>query len=215
MYGGQANAAWSDWKDSKLDTILQQPPISFTRSGYNYSEDGSIEFRGTFGYYWHSRTSTSGSAYILMFRITRLNPQNAYTKGLGFSLRCLVPLVFRQLPTYDGTKSYQNLLVGVYGIAWNSNWKEWNETHMDAPPQQKPISFIRSGWYSSGNIGRLSTDGYYWHLRANSDITVSISWFVSAALYPQGTNGKGYGHSLRCLSARNKPSPATPYLRWY
>ena len=100
-----------------------------------------------------------------------------------------------QLPTYDGTKSYQNLLVGVYGGVNDGS-------NRDSIIQQKPINLIHNGFYDydSGGIGGRNNVGYYWRPSSVSADNARSLYFHSTYLSPLGYgNDKGLGFSLRCL----------------
>ena len=105
-----------------------------------------------------------------------------------------------QLPTYDGTKSYQNLLVGVYGMESTGTTVK---LRYDTELQQNPLDFIRSGSYSyiSGNINARDSSGYYWESRAGSITNTWRMRFDSIYFGAQYLNygDKGNGLSVRCL----------------
>ena len=108
-----------------------------------------------------------------------------------------------QLPTYDGTKSYQNLLVGVYGMVSYGliNYGKYDKA--DSQIQSTPLDLIRSGTYSytSGYINNRSDEGHYWQPIVYSEFNVRYLSFYVTLLYPQdgGWYHKGYGMPLRCL----------------
>ena len=118
-----------------------------------------------------------------------------------------------QLPTYDSTKSYQNLLVEVYG-GQESNGTIGRTINSDSVIQFSSISFIRSGYYSysSGGISVRDSNGYLWELEAVLTIAARILYFNSTYLYPQNTTYKGSGFPLRCLvpleNTKNSPKRA-------
>ena len=120
---------------------------------------------------------------------------------LGSSLRTIqknkVLDVSLQLPTYDGTKSYQNLLVEVYG----GTDGYLLDSNLDVIIQNNPISFIRSGryYYGSGSIVDRSNESFYWGLIPVSDTYARYLYFYSTYLNPQSSNYKGNGFSFRCL----------------
>ena len=68
---------------------MTRAPLSFVRGGrYNYS-DGSLNDRGSLGYYWETSVYAASLAYRLSFNSTGLLPQYNGNLGYGFSLRCL------------------------------------------------------------------------------------------------------------------------------
>ena len=71
------------------DYGIQRAPLSFVRGGYYVYSHGSLYYRGSFGYYWESKVYDATYAYYLRFYSTFLSPQNNYSKGDGFSARCV------------------------------------------------------------------------------------------------------------------------------
>ena len=104
-----------------------------------------------------------------------------------------------QLPTYDGTKSYQNLLVEVYEMQTYNLWDgSWN--NLDTALQVLPISLIHSGIYNY-NYGIITNTGTGYYLESIPYNTTNVWYlhFLSAYLDPRTSLHKGYGYSLRCL----------------
>ena len=107
-----------------------------------------------------------------------------------------------QLPTYSGTKSYQNLLGEVYGItSENRDWQIWNGSYMGTTLQGIPISFILNGIYShdTGSINNLNSYGYYSESNSSSTIYSYMLRFYSTGINTLGISPRGTGQSLRCL----------------
>ena len=97
-----------------------------------------------------------------------------------------------QLPTYDGTKSYQNLLVGVYGGIDIGN-------NRDAILRRKPSNFVNAGDYHyNGYLGGRGGNNY-WLSVTRSSIVAANLYFTSNYFNPQEGYQKGSGFSLRCL----------------
>ena len=115
-------------------------------------------------------------------------------KVLVFPFAALDARVSRQLPTYNGTKSYQNLLVEVYGIDMGSGKKDYYL-------QIKPTNLIRGGLYNygSGGITNDKYSGFYWESRSYTIIYAWSLYFSYGGLNSQNGNNKGMGFSLRCL----------------
>ena len=111
----------------------------------------------------------------------------------------LCPLEPLQLPTYDGTKSYQNLLVGVYGGQEGANWLP--NINLDTITQSVPISLVRSGYYDykAGNVNSRNIAGNYWESRVSSESYADRLNFDIASLLPQINYIKSQGFQLRCL----------------
>ena len=86
MYGGEVGYSWAE---AKLDTVAQNKPTNFIRSGrYVYNEGGIVE-RYSFSRYWQSEFSSITYAKVLLFGSTYLATQYGESKGAGFPLRCL------------------------------------------------------------------------------------------------------------------------------
>ena len=105
-----------------------------------------------------------------------------------------------QLPTYDGTKSYQNLLVEVYGIISYASIGYYSKA--DSQVQSTPLNIVRNGNYrhNYGDIAARSSNGYYWYpevLSSTSGRDILIS--ETATVIIARGNSKGDGISLRCL----------------
>ena len=104
------------------------------------------------------------------------------------------------LPTYDGNKSYYNLITNVYG-GINRN-PALSNSQADGYILQQPLSFLRSGNYSWESASRNSRGsyGHYWESRFYSSTSSYYLSFSSTDLYPQNDNYRGRGISVRCLS---------------
>ena len=101
-------------------------------------------------------------------------------------------------PSHSDTKSYQNLLVDVYG-GEDGNYDGANLGNI---PLLNTFSYMRTGrfLYTSGKIENAGAYGFYLESEANSD--KKFESFVSKTDYlsPQNTHyAKGNGFSLRCL----------------
>ena len=104
------------------------------------------------------------------------------------------------LPTYDGNKSYYNLIINVYGgieIANISN------SQADEYILNNPLSFFRSGHYrwESASRSYRGSRGNYWESHIASNTYSNYLGFTSTNLAPQRGNNRGYGFSVRCVSS--------------
>ena len=106
-----------------------------------------------------------------------------------------------RLPTYNGTKSYQNLLVGVYETRTAST--SWNGYKLDTQINKNPLSLIRNGYYiySSGEIYDRTGQGLYLQSKAISADNIGVLHFTPGRLGTQNGFYKGNGYSIRCLVA--------------
>ena len=106
------------------------------------------------------------------------------------------------LATYDGNKSYYNLISSVYrstnGKSYIAN--DGGTKNADTSLLYSPLSFLRSGYYywESASRDNRSSLGGYWESRSYSSITARLLYFLSTHLYPQDYDVRGYGFSVRC-----------------
>ena len=76
------------WEGREGERYARGKEILVRGGLYNYS-NGSLDLRGSYGYYWESKVYSATNAYYLLFYSTLLFPQNNYNKGNGFSARCV------------------------------------------------------------------------------------------------------------------------------
>ena len=72
-----------------IDTHLLSSIFSFLRSGYYDWGNGVLDYRAWDGLYWSFKAYSGPSAHHLGFYPTWLAYQNGYSKGAGFSVRCV------------------------------------------------------------------------------------------------------------------------------
>ena len=67
--------------------------------------------------------------------------------------------------------------------------------------QGAPLSFYYAGYYNSGSLN-LTSNGYYWSASPNTSNSINAYnlGFDSSGVYPQGSNNKYYGFSVRCVA---------------
>ena len=63
--------------------------LSFTRSGFYTYYNGILYSQSSHGYYWSHTPNGKTRAYYLTFVSTGLYPRSNYSRGYGFTLRCL------------------------------------------------------------------------------------------------------------------------------
>jgi len=64
-------------------------PLGLARAGaYDY-DDGVLYGQSSYGDYWSRRIVSSTNSYRLRFYSGLVSPQDNYTRGYGFSVRCL------------------------------------------------------------------------------------------------------------------------------
>ena len=73
-----------------VDTVVQNKPFNYARSGYYEYSSGRVMSRASYGNYWEYRSYVSGYAMNLIFHSAYLGSQYNFYKGHGLSLRCLV-----------------------------------------------------------------------------------------------------------------------------
>ena len=75
---------------SNADTLVQNSPTSFLRSGYYNYDSGALGSRGLYGGYWSLLGYSGTNARYLGFNSAYFHPQSGYNRGDGFAVRCLV-----------------------------------------------------------------------------------------------------------------------------
>ena len=201
----------------KADSLVQFAPSDFNRNGVYYYESGSLGGRNSSGRYWESDLASTANARLLGFTTDSLDPQSQFHKGYGWSIRCLgrqfSSVLCWQLPTYNGTKSYQNLLVEVYGGVGSS----LKNSRVGVITQNKPVNFILSGvYYHDSGTGRETAlnDSTLWTKDSKVGRQQSQEFGATIQMLGATHDGtRGFGFSFRCLVPLG--SLATPYLRWY
>ena len=131
-----------------------------------------------------------------------------------------------QLPVNDqsNSKSWGNLIVNTYGGGdWNASTNTAGTTKnkdirsteagsysggdyhlwaITAMTRMAPLSLPFSGYYHyfSGAVLSVGLEGYWWSSTATSASKANALPEFSGAFYPQGSNYKGYGFSVRCVA---------------
>ncbi len=79
-----------------------------------------------------------------------------------------------------------------------------------------PLSYVFSGYYrwGNGNLNNQDSDGYWWSTAAYSDSIAYYLSMYSSGLYPQTTNSKTYGFSLRYSDQRRVIMSVLIILLW-
>ena len=103
------------------------------------------------------------------------------------------------LLSYSGTKSYQNLLVDVYGGTSES----YANSALASIVFQSPFNFTRSGFRhfnrnDNGSDGSGVT-GYFWLAEYYNSRAARIMYHDSDRLSPATLESKGFGFTVRCL----------------
>ena len=99
MYGG-TETGYYGFLDAYIDAVLHNSAISLIRSGRYYYETAILDGRRNAGYYWDSEAYSENYARYTLFNTSTLYPQRNFFKSSGYSIRCLVSLVFgNSLPT--------------------------------------------------------------------------------------------------------------------
>ncbi|MBR3204680.1 hypothetical protein IKF81_03285 [Candidatus Saccharibacteria bacterium] len=75
--------------DSTSSLNAHKTPLSLVYSGYYYWVYGTLDNRGSDGFFWSSTSGSTVGALDLHFLSTRLIPQGGYGKVGGFTIRCV------------------------------------------------------------------------------------------------------------------------------
>ena len=98
--------------------------------------------------------------------------------------------------TYSGAKSYQNLLVDVYG---GTDYKHLGFTDNEDSILLMPVfTFTRSGFYNA-DVSSQQSNGYFWERDGSEESMARNLIFYGTLMYPQNYGYRGLGFSLRCL----------------
>ena len=142
-------------------------------AGYRYYSSAGVLSQGSYGSYWSSSRNNTNYAYYLSFYSTALNPQNAYYRAYGFSVRC-----FKNSPTL--TLAFNSN--GGSSVTSQTNFKWWQ------PRSTKPTNPTRAnstfvGWFKDANF--------------QEEFTFSSTTYVSenTTLYAKWTCNEGYSMS--------------------
>lgn len=68
---------------------LTAAPLSFALSGRHLNSGTTVNFRGSFGYYWSGTSYSTRNAYYLYFSSSNVYPQYNYDKRYGSAIRCV------------------------------------------------------------------------------------------------------------------------------
>ncbi len=64
-------------------------PLNFLRTGFYDYSDGKMYYRTTNGLWWSATRSSATNANYLLTDTSHVYPQNSYSRGSGFALRCV------------------------------------------------------------------------------------------------------------------------------
>jgi len=77
-----ASGSWTNW-NGPFGSALK-----LHAAGYLFYSDGSLDYRGSFGYYWSSTQYDATNGWYLFFNSSS-SYMNANPKSYGYSVRCL------------------------------------------------------------------------------------------------------------------------------
>ena len=87
-YDSETRPYWTGSPEgSNASTIFRTYPNNFLYSGYVYGS--SVDYRGSYGYYWSKSAYSSNNAYYLNFLSSSVYPSTNRNKYYGFTVRCL------------------------------------------------------------------------------------------------------------------------------
>ena len=151
--------------------------MSFIRNGAYSWGNGSLLGRRSSGYYWSSRAYSGTYANYLSFYDSTIYPRNGYSRGNGFSVRCVASWVTRIIKS-----------------------EKCGSSNLDSIVHNVPMSFIRNGYYYclSGYLYGRRSASYFWSAKAYSDTGANYSHFHSSAINPRTGSNRGDGFTIRC-----------------
>ena len=100
-----------------------------------------------------------------------------------------------RLPANSGDYSFSTLM-GSYGFPTTSQSQGYSGQ------LQNPLNFNRPSYYrwSNGALSSRGTSGHFWSSVGDSATTAHDLAFSSTSFYPKGSDGKGFGFSVRCVA---------------
>ncbi|MBR2725680.1 hypothetical protein IKE87_00185, partial [Candidatus Saccharibacteria bacterium] len=105
-----------------------------------------------------------------------------------------------RLPANEGDYSFSTLM-GSYGLP-TTNQGSLTSANNYSGQMQNPLNFNRPGTYvwSNGALHARGTNGNFWSSVSYSATGAHGLAFYSTYFYPQNSNFKGYGYSVRCVA---------------
>ena len=188
-----------------------QPNHNTNYSNNCQMKDGDSQITGTM-YNWRSATAGTGTLSVS-------------TDGTNMT-DSVCPKGW-QLPTNTGSKSYGNLINVTYaaGTIPNSNIDARNNVGAGGTPtgtgtsgyyqtlagyhvwamtnamRMAPLSLPFAGYYYfGGSVNNVGGGGYYWSATAASGSHARRLLAYAGLLYPQSSDVKGFGLSVRCVA---------------
>ena len=144
--------AWNSYSSdrwTKFSTYLKMP-----KAGYRDYSILSFISRGSAGFYWSSTPYDADYAYYLYFDTAHVDPQGAYYRSLGFSVRC-----FKNSPTIP-TSSWT--------VLYQWSWSAW--IYHNATDWLISISSNGTTWYTLMDKNLWATTVYnYWDTLSESN----------------------------------------------
>ena len=105
--------------------------------------------------------------------------------------------IFEPVP-YSGTKSYQNLLVDVYGGTGFYDGLRYTP-NVSTIAQNGAMRFTYPGIYYGSDPHNQTYNGYFWTNYGEGNSSARYLDLSSTVLLPYNIRSKGEGYAIRCL----------------
>ncbi len=153
-------------------TKLRADPFNFVLNGYyrTASTSGMVS-QGSIGGIWSTTPVVNNTANAYQFYITTssFNTQNANSKGLGYSIRCVTPSrflirfvdtdgnLFEEIETNEGehidltlhAQSKDGYKFRRWHVAGTDRYYTGNETDVDVNPERTVITVLQAEWWQT------------------------------------------------------------------
>ncbi|MBR2709782.1 hypothetical protein IKE72_01745 [Candidatus Saccharibacteria bacterium] len=137
-------------------------------------------------YNWAAATAQTGD-----------QARNAGASGEQVIPTSICPKGWR-LPANEGNYSF-SILMGSYGLP-TTNQRDLTSANNYSGQLQNPLNFNRPGNYSNGVLYARGAGGYFWSSVGYSATGARDLNFYSTYFYPQNSDNKGSGFSVRCVA---------------
>ena len=189
MPGAIGNVS-SGTNDGTTQDSTWQPEYISNSTGSTFTMRGSMYY-GDY-YNWYAATAESGKWDM---------------EGTATATESICPRGWR-LPVNGGNdtdKSWQKLIMGVYGYSTAAGYNQNNRAAINKV-MSLPLSVPFAGYYewTNGALNNRGSTGYYWSSTATSSDSgtnaYDLNVYYGGYLYPQNYNNKTYGLTVRCVA---------------
>ena len=187
---GRIDNKSSGTDDGTTQDSTWQPEYISNSTSSTFTMRGSMYY-GDY-YNWYAATAESGKWDM---------------EGTATATESICPRGW-QLPVNGDSsvdKSWQKLIMGVYGYSTAAGYNQNNRAAINKV-MSLPLSVPFAGYYewTNGALNIRGNDGGYWSSTATSSDSGTYAYYLGmnygGLLYPQLSNNKTYGFTVRCVA---------------